>query len=97
MQYTKQGYIKVSATADKSHVILKVSDTGIGIPKKDQKKLFTKFGRAQNAVETFTDGSGLGLFIIKQVMDAHPGGEVYIENTEVGKGTTFVIKIPIVK
>lgn len=97
LQYTKKGYIKVEAKKQKDHVVVKVSDTGIGIPKKDQKKLFTKFGRAQNAVETFTDGSGLGLFIIKQVMDAHKGGEVYIENTEVGKGTTFVLKLPIAK
>ncbi len=94
LQYTKKGYIKVQAELDKKYVLVRVSDTGIGIPKKDQKKLFTKFGRAQNAVETFTDGSGLGLFIIKQVMDAHKGGSVYVEKTEVGKGTTFALKIP---
>ncbi len=97
LQYTKRGYIKVQAELDKKYVLVRVSDTGIGIPKKDQKKLFTKFGRAQNAVETFTDGSGLGLFIDKKIIEGHKDADIYIEKSELGKGTTFVIKLPIAK
>lgn len=95
LQYTIEGSIVTSAEVTKTHVIIRVTDTGIGIPKEALTKLFTKFARAENAVTTFTDGTGLGLFIIKQIVDANPGAKIEVEKTAVGKGTTFALWLPI--
>lgn len=97
LQYTQKGSITIQAGIDKKHVAIRVIDTGIGIPEEARAKLFQKFARAKNAVETYTDGSGLGLFIIKQVIDAHKDASISIEKTEVGKGTTFLLKLPVVR
>lgn len=96
-QYTPKGSIAVSAEVLPKSVVIRVADTGIGIPKEDIPKLYSKFARAENAVQTYTDGSGLGLFIIRQIVDATPGAKIEIEKTEVGKGTTFALTLPIVK
>ncbi|MEI7497666.1 MAG: ATP-binding protein [Candidatus Falkowbacteria bacterium] len=96
-QYTAKGSVEVLAEVTKKNVIIRVADTGIGIPKKDFAKLFQKFARAQNAVSAYTDGSGLGLFIIKNIIDAIPGASIKIEKTEVDKGTTFAMTLPLAK
>lgn len=72
--------------------LIKVQDTGMGIPKRDQKKLFSKFFRADNAVQSETEGSGLGLFVVKSYVEDW-GGSVGFESEE-GKGTTFKICLP---
>lgn len=95
LQYTVDGSITTSVEVTTTHVILRVADTGIGIPPEAKEKMFTKFGRAANAVTTFTDGTGLGLYIIKEIVDANPGAKIEIEKTEVGKGTTFALWFPI--
>ena len=95
LQYTIKGSITVSVTAQKKTVLIRIIDTGIGIPKKDLPKLFQKFGRAENAVVTYTDGSGLGLYIIKEIIDANPGAKIEIEKTDVNKGTTMAMTLPI--
>ncbi|MFH1225831.1 MAG: HAMP domain-containing sensor histidine kinase [bacterium] len=77
------------------NVIIKVKDTGIGIKPEDQKKLFEKFTRAEMGSRTHAGGSGLGLFIVKKIVTEHQG-KVKIESTgESGKGTTFVVTLPI--
>lgn len=96
-QYTTKGSIIVSAEVSAAAVVIRVADTGIGIPKADIPKLFSKFARADNAVQAYTDGSGLGLFIIKQIVDATPGAKIEIEKTEIGKGTTFALTLPVAK
>lgn len=96
-QYTKKGFIKLKAKEEDGFLVIKVSDTGIGIPERDKAKLFKKFARADNAVNVYTDGSGLGLFIAKKIIDAHHDAEIYIEESELNKGTTFAIKIPAIK
>jgi two-component system sensor histidine kinase VicK len=67
--------------------------TGIGIPQKQQKRLFEKFFRADNAVLSETDGTGLGLYIAKAFIEAHKG-EIWFDSAE-NKGTTFYIKLPL--
>jgi len=69
-----------------------VKDTGIGIPQDSIDKLFTRFFRAKNAVSVKTEGSGLGLYIVKNIIMMH-GGEVWAESKE-GEGTTFFFTIP---
>lgn len=73
-------------------VIVKVKDTGIGIPQEDLSKIFTRFFRAKNAVRMKTEGSGLGVYIAKNIVEAH-GGKMGVESPE-GKGTTFYFTIP---
>lgn len=95
LQYTKAGYVKVSTEITSSHLIIRVEDTGIGIPANDVPNLFGKFRRGGNAVEAYADGSGLGLFIIKKIIDAIPGASVKVEKTELGKGTTMALELPL--
>lgn len=72
---------------------ISISDSGIGIPEADKKKIFSRFFRASNAVKVETDGSGLGLFIAQGIVDKH-GGKIWFDS-KVGEGTTFHFTIPI--
>ncbi|MFA5997218.1 MAG: HAMP domain-containing sensor histidine kinase [Candidatus Paceibacterota bacterium] len=94
MKYTLPGG-SVTITIDKNgdYVEVKVSDTGVGIPKDEIPKLFSKFFRAANVIHLQTEGSGLGLFIVKSIILRH-GGQIWVESEE-GKGTTITIKIPV--
>ncbi|MBI3046186.1 MAG: PAS domain S-box protein [Candidatus Harrisonbacteria bacterium] len=71
---------------------IKISDTGMGIPKESMDKLFTKFFRAENALTKETIGSGLGLYIVKNIITRH-GGQIWAES-EVGRGSTFHFTLP---
>ncbi|MFA6171916.1 MAG: ATP-binding protein [Patescibacteria group bacterium] len=94
IQYTpKGGKIDVDAKVNGKNVEIRVIDTGIGIPKEDMPKLFSKFSRAKNAIAMYTDGTGLGLFIVKKIVEGHIGGKICIEKTEEGKGSTFLITL----
>lgn len=81
------GSIKVVLNVTKKTAELKVIDTGIGVPKKSQHELFTKFFRADNAQKARPDGTGLGLFMAKKVIIAQ-GGSIIFNSTE-NKGSTF--------
>jgi len=91
--YTTEGSVTVTLEHDKENVIFKVTDTGIGVPKEAQKNLFTKFYRADNARHVRPDGTGLGIYLAKRVMDDHHG-ELIFHSTE-GKGSVFGFKLPI--
>lgn len=93
LYYTTAGSVTVHLKADKKNIIFEVSDTGIGVPKNQQKNLFTKFYRADNARHVRPDGTGLGIYLAKRVMDDH-GGELIFHSVE-GKGSTFGFKLPI--
>ncbi len=97
IKYTKQGFVKLELLSEEpGYLTVKVVDSGIGIPEADQKKMFDKFSRAKNAVNMYTDGTGLGLFIAKQIVEAHDGGSLVFTSKE-GEGTTFTIKLKIPK
>ena len=70
-----------------------ISDTGVGIPEDEQKKIFRKFFRASNARLQEPDGSGIGLYIAKDIIERH-GGALWFESKE-GQGTTFFITLPV--
>jgi signal transduction histidine kinase len=91
--YTTEGSVTVTLEHDKNDVIFKVTDTGIGVPKEAQKNLFTKFYRADNARHVRPDGTGLGIYLAKRVMDDHHGELIF--HSEEGKGSVFGFKLPI--
>jgi two-component system sensor histidine kinase VicK len=95
IKYTPdKGNIKLSLSVqDSKKLLLTISDTGYGIPTKQQDKIFTKLFRADNARKISSDGTGLGLYIIKSVTEK-PGGKIWFEPEE-NKGTTFYVHIPI--
>ncbi len=88
-----EGTITTQLYLDGKDVVFKVIDTGIGVPKAEQHKLFSKFFRAGNARKTRPDGTGLGLFMAQKVIVAQ-GGSVIFESLE-GKGSTFGFRFPL--
>ena len=88
---------KITITLKKAanYVEFKVIDTGIGVPKSEQQHLFNKFFRATNARRARPDGTGVGLFLAKKVIDDH-GGNILFESKE-GKGSTFGFRLPLPK
>ncbi len=87
------GKVTVEIRTQGEYLDMRVSDTGIGVPKEQVGMLFTKFFRADNALRTQTDGSGLGLYLAKNVALRH-GGSLEIESKE-GVGSTFSLKLPL--
>jgi len=86
------GSIGVTADVEDGSVVLKVTDTGRGIPESDLPFVFDKFYRGGAARDRASGGSGLGLSIVKAIVDAH-GGAIAVDSRE-GHGTTFVIRLP---
>jgi signal transduction histidine kinase len=92
IKYSKnKGVVEVGCEHKNDKVIFSVKDNGIGIPKEQQKQMFTKFFRADNASEKEPDGTGLGLYISKAIIDAH-SGNLWFESEE-NKGTTFYFSL----
>lgn len=88
-----QGVVTVSSEVQHDKIIIKIKDTGIGIPKSEQSILFKRFQRASNAVKLSPDGTGLGLYIVKSMVEIFNGT---IEFTSVeNEGTTFIVNLPI--
>jgi signal transduction histidine kinase len=86
------GKIVTSLEATDKDITYTVTDTGIGVPKEDQHRLFAKFYRTDNARKTRPDGTGLGLFMAKKVITAQ-GGDIIFRSTE-GQGSTFGFTFP---
>jgi signal transduction histidine kinase len=99
IKYTKKGSIKVSLTKDekKKKLLLTISDTGIGISKETMSKLFSKFIRAKNANKVNIQGIGLGLYIARQMAQAHKGGKLWAESDGESMGSQFFVEIDEVK
>ncbi len=94
IKYTKSGgNILVETSYDDRFVYISVSDTGIGMSRKEQKLVFDKFFRAENIEQTGEGGAGLGLSIVKFIVEAH-GGKIFVES-HLGKGSRFTFFLPI--
>jgi len=94
IRYTQPGgQVTVSLRRANMEIEILVKDSGVGIPEDQQERVFGKFFRGTNAIRLETEGSGLGLFIAKNIVEAH-GGKIWFESEE-NKGTTFHLILPI--
>jgi two-component system, OmpR family, phosphate regulon sensor histidine kinase PhoR len=85
--------VGISIRSENDQIEIKISDAGIGIPQQEKDKIFERFYRASNAVRVESAGTGLGLYIVKSVVD-RLGGSVRFESKE-GQGTTFFLRLPV--
>jgi PAS domain S-box-containing protein len=93
IKYTPdKGSVSLTVQAYQHTVQISVRDSGWGIPESQHEQIFSKFFRAQNIVKRETTGTGLGLYLVKGLIDAI-GGEIWFKSAE-GKGTTFYISLP---
>jgi signal transduction histidine kinase len=94
IRYTKgKGKVKIKIKKEKNFVHFEIEDNGVGIPKEDQKFIFQKFFRASNVLKYKTQGTGLGLYISKAIIE-RSGGKIGFKSKE-GVGSTFWFKLPI--
>lgn len=87
--------VNIKLSVEANNAVFTVKDTGIGVPKSERDNLFGKFYRATNARKKRPDGTGVGLYLAKKVVDAHEG-ELIFESVE-DKGSIFGFKLPIAK
>ncbi len=90
------GKIKIEAVKLNNGICISVSDTGIGIEKEEQMKVFNEFYQVENSQDIKIQGSGLGLSLVKRHVEMH-GGKVWVESEGYGKGSKFIFTLPIKK
>jgi adenylate cyclase len=94
IKYTPEGgLISVTMQLDGVRALVKVQDTGCGLAPDELPKLFQEFYRSSNPINEKVRGTGLGLVLVKKIIEAHQGN-IWV-NSEVGKGTTFSFTIPV--
>ncbi|HEY2797981.1 MAG TPA: HAMP domain-containing sensor histidine kinase [Thermoanaerobaculia bacterium] len=95
MRYTESGgRVAVRVEAAPGEALLSVSDTGVGIPEADVPYVFERFFRSKGSRSTNPGGSGLGLSIVRWIVEAHKG-RVTVES-QLGKGSTFTVRLPVI-
>ena len=85
--------IRISSPKKDKRILFEIKDNGVGIPESEQKFIFQKFFRSENALKHQTVGSGLGLFITKRIIEMM-GGKIWFKSKE-SKGTTFYFTLPV--
>ncbi|MEK7644850.1 MAG: ATP-binding protein [Patescibacteria group bacterium] len=93
VKYTPKGSISVNLARSGGKIDLAVKDTGMGISAENIPKLFQKFSRSKDAITTNVGGTGLGLYVVKQMVEGHEGGKVCVESPGEHKGSTFHIEV----
>ena len=94
VKYTPEGgKINISLEKNDRDIVFKIKDTGVGIPEDQHERIFTKFFRSDNVIRMETEGSGLGLYTTRNIIDAHKG-KIWFDSKE-GEGTIFYFTIPI--
>lgn len=94
IKYTRaKGQVTLSLKKGIKEVEFKIQDTGVGVPEDQKERIFTKFFRGANVMRLETEGTGLGLFISKNIIEAH-GGKIWFESKE-GQGTTLYFTLPL--
>ncbi|GIJ47853.1 histidine kinase [Virgisporangium aliadipatigenens] len=92
LKFTFDGGVRVAVAAADGHAVVTVSDSGVGVPEHEIPRLFERFHRIENARARSNEGSGIGLALVKELVDLH-GGTIAAESTA-GRGTTFTIRLP---
>jgi PAS domain S-box-containing protein len=92
LKFTDHGSISIEAEKKADHILITIKDTGIGISKDELNKIFNKFYQAYTGDDRKNEGTGLGLFICKEILQKH-NSEIWAES-QLGKGSKFMIKIP---
>ncbi len=93
IRYTPSGSIKVSLANDGKAIRLMTQDTGVGITAEDMEHLFTEGGHGAESQKVNVDSTGYGLYIVKNIIEAH-NGKVWAESEGKGKGSRFIVEIP---
>jgi signal transduction histidine kinase len=88
----KGGEVRISGTFDDQNVTVEVSDQGVGLPEDELDRIFERFYRVEGALSRKTQGTGLGLYLARAVVEAH-GGEIMVKSKP-GKGSTFQFTLP---
>lgn len=96
IKYTNKGSVTVSIKQVKNGIEFCVSDSGIGVSSDDLPNLFKKFSRGTGTSLVHTEGTGLGLYVAKQMIDAHKG-KIWAESKGEGKGSRFCFSLPVIK
>ncbi len=86
------GTVWIGGRADQAGVTVYVADEGIGIPAEEQDRIFERFHRVDSGLHRRTEGTGLGLYLVKAIVDAH-GGRVWVESAP-GRGSIFMFRLP---
>ncbi|GGQ80194.1 histidine kinase [Streptomyces flaveolus] len=92
LKFTFDGSIRVTVRGEGTHAVVEVADTGIGVPAAEMPRLFERFHRIETARSRSTEGSGIGLALVKELVALH-GGTITADSTE-GEGTRFTIRVP---
>jgi signal transduction histidine kinase len=87
------GHVSIRVSYSAESVIVSITDTGIGISSEDKKKLFKPFSQIDASISRRYEGTGLGLALVKELIELH-GGKIWVES-EAGKGSTFSFKLPV--
>jgi signal transduction histidine kinase len=93
VKYTPKGTITLRASANEKEILVEIEDTGAGMRQEDQAKLFTEFYRVENEMNQSIKGTGLGLALVKNIINVHQG-RIWV-TSELNVGTTFHFTIPL--
>ena len=96
IKYTPSGSVEVKVSDGEGKVRIAIKDSGVGLTPEMMPKLFEKFVRADDAGKVNYSGTGLGLYVAKQMVEAHKG-KIWAESEGVGKGSTFIVELPVKK
>ena len=94
VKFTDKGKIIIEAKKIDDKLLVSIEDTGIGIPNDDSTKIFTKFYQVYTGTDRKCEGTGLGLFICKEIVKRH-NGKIWVES-KLGVGSKFIIEIPVI-
>ena len=94
IKYTQEGSVTLSLSRTKQGIKFCVKDSGMGIPEGEMGNLFKKFSRNEKTDLIHTEGTGLGLYVAKQIVEGH-GGNIWAESKGKGKGSKFIFTLPL--
>jgi len=96
IKYTPRGEISLllSKSTNGKKILFSISDTGIGMSEVTKEKIFRKFSRAEGVSKVYTEGTGLGLYVAKEVIKKHEG-RIWAESKGEGAGSTFYLELEV--